>query len=134
MFKDFRVWTRFKSTLEKTSQRLFFNEREIWYCHLGENIGFEQDGKGESFLRPVIVIRKFNNQIFWGIPLTRTHKKMPFYFSFFPNIISGLSPKESVAILSQVRLIDAKRLRRLVGTISEKDFSTLKERFKALLP
>jgi mRNA interferase MazF len=135
MKKDYRTWTPLKKCLNNQEElRLSFDEREIWYCHLGENIGFEQDGRGELFLRPVVIIKKFNNEIFWGIPLTRTHKILPFYFSFVPHLVSNDSPKESTAILSQVRLTDARRLRRQIGRISEQDFSLLKEKFKALLP
>lgn len=81
--KDYKSWTPIKRTLHNTEEvRLFFHEREIWYCHLGENIGFEQDGRGEQFLRPIVIIRKFNNEIFWGLPLTRAQKDLPFYFAF----------------------------------------------------
>ena len=40
------------------------------------NIGYEQDGSGNDFIRPVVIIRKFNNEIFWGVPLTKTRKKI----------------------------------------------------------
>jgi len=77
----------------------------------------------------MLVFRKFNRDILRGIPLTRTKKDKPYYFrfSFMPNI-------ESVAILSQIRLIDARRLARRMGVISECDFLGLKEKIKALLP
>ncbi|MCX6713793.1 MAG: type II toxin-antitoxin system PemK/MazF family toxin [Candidatus Vogelbacteria bacterium] len=129
--KDYKNWHPLKSSLqnEDDKNRLFFHEREIWYCHLGENIGFEQDGKGT-----VIVYKKFNNEIFWGIPLTKASRqgkhnsdRYYFSFSFLPNIIS-------LAILSQIRLIDSKRLARHMGAIGEKDFEELNKKFKGLLP
>lgn len=40
----------------------------------------------------------------------------------------------STAVLSQIRLIDAKRLRRQIGYISKEDFKELKKKLKALLP
>ena len=51
------------------------------------NIGYEQDGSGNDFIRPVVIIRKFNNEIFWGVPLTKTRKKIKkqsekFYYKF----------------------------------------------------
>lgn len=134
MKKDYGKWTPLKKTLNNADDsRLFFHEREIWYCHLGENIGFEQDGQGEYYLRPVVVIRKFNNEVFWGVPLTRMEKKLPFYFTF---TIQSETPtdEKSTAVLSQIRLIDAKRLRRMIGYISEKDMTLLKKKLKALLP
>lgn len=134
--KDYKAWTPLKRTLNNIDEpRLFFHEREIWYCHLGENIGFEQDGQEELFLRPVVIIRKFNNDILWGVPLTRTKKNLPFYFAFTIHSETGAPDKEqSIAILSQIRLIDAKRLRRMIGYISEPDLMLLKKKLKALLP
>ena len=134
MEKDYKKWTPLKRVLNDSEPRLFFHEREIWYCHLGENIGFEQDGRGEQFLRPVVIIRKFNNEIFWGVPLTRTEKDLPFYFTFTIHSEAGAHEEESVAVLSQIRLIDAKRLRRMIGYIPEKDLVLLKKKLKALLP
>lgn len=135
MSKDYRTWTSVKTSVNNSSyKRLFFHERQVWHCHLGENIGFEQDGRGELFLRPVVIIRKFNNEIFWGVPLTRTDKDLPFYFSFYVQA-EGVNKKDkSIAVLSQVSLIDARRLRRHVGYINKEDFGALKQKLKALLP
>lgn len=135
MEKNYQTWTPLKVTLNNADEpRLFFHEREAWYCHLGENIGSEQDGCDDRFLRPVVIIRKFNNEIFWGVPLTRTQKDLPFYFAFTLQSDTGVHIEKSTAILSQVRLIDAKWLRRMIGYISEGDIVLLKKKLKALLP
>lgn len=134
MEKDYRLWTPLKRVLNNAGEPgLFFHEREIWYIHLGENIGFEQDGRNDQFLRPVVIIRKFNNDIFWGVPLTRTKKDLPFYFTFSWRA-EGAGDEQSTAVLSQMRLIDARRLRRMIGYISETDIVLLKKKLKALLP
>jgi len=130
MKKDYKKWHPIKQRINNTpDKRPFFHEREIWFCYLGENIGFEQDGRGEEFLRPVIIVRKFNNEIFWAVPLTRTDKKTKFYFTFTFHP-SG----PSTAVLSQIRLVDACRLSWKIGDIAEADFGTLKKKLKALLP
>jgi mRNA interferase MazF len=135
MEKDYRAWTPIKKALNNADERrLFFHEREVWYCHLGENIGFEQDGRNDQFLRPVVIIRKFNNEVFWGVPLTRTQKDLPFYFAFTLQAETEVLSEKSVAVLSQLRLIDAKRLRRMIGHISEADVVLLKKKLKTLLP
>jgi len=135
MKKDYQLWTPIKKDLNNINEpRLFFHEREVWYCHLGENIGFEQDGRGDEFLRPVVIIRKFNNEVFWGVPLTCTQKDLPFYFAFTLQNDTKVPSEKSTAVLSQVRLVDAKRLRRMIGYISEEDFVLLKKKLKALLP
>ncbi|OGJ01433.1 hypothetical protein A3I95_00885 [Candidatus Nomurabacteria bacterium RIFCSPLOWO2_02_FULL_44_12] len=134
MKKDYKDWHKKKSIINSIENRAFFHEREIWFCYIGENVGFEQDGTGEDYLRPVVIIRKFNNEIFWGIPLTKSIKnkkrkadKYYYSFSFIPSIIS-------TAILSQIKLIDAKRLSRHIGQISDSNFTDLIEKLKALLP
>ena len=130
MKKDYSKWHQIKSRVNNTKdKRPFFHEREIWFCHLGENVGYEQDGRGKDFLRPVIILRKFNNEIFWAVPLTRTDKKSKFYFTFEFHA-SG----SSTAVLSQIRLIDAHRLNYKIGEISQMDFAALNEKLKALLP
>jgi len=127
--KDFQKWHSEKSHINDIEKRPFFHEREIWWCALGINIGFEQDGGGNDFLRPVVIFRKFNNEIFWAIPLTHTLKKSKYYFSV---TLKNLSV--SVAILSQIRLIDARRLYHKMGDVLEKEFEELTKNFKALSP
>lgn len=134
MKKDYQKWHNKKSHINDIEKRPFLHEREIWFCHLGANVGFEQDGTGEDFLRPVVIVRKFNNEIFWGVPLTKskqeTNKKSEkYYFDF-----SFMADVKSVAILSQIRLIDARRLSRHIGGMSVGDFTKLTEKLKALLP
>jgi mRNA-degrading endonuclease toxin of MazEF toxin-antitoxin module len=126
--KDFDKWHVNKKGVNQ-NERPFFHEREIWFAHLGINIGFEQDGSGKNYLRPIIIYKKFNNEIFWGIPLTRTNRTNQYYFQ-----LDSEKEKSSKAILSQVRLFDAKRLSYKTRTISEEEFEILNEKFKALLP
>jgi len=127
MKKDFQKWHKKKEHIENDRPRVFFKIREVWLCHIGENIGFEQDGRGDEFLRPVIILKKFNNEVLWAIPLTRTDKKNKYYFSFqFDN-------KASVAILSQIRLFDAKRLKYKMGDMKTVDFVGLKNKIRQLL-
>ena len=133
MKKDFQKWHTKKAEINVIKKSPFFHEREIWFCYLGTNVGFEQDG-GTEFLRPVIVLRKFNNDVFWAIPLSKSKKakgksvdRYYYTFSFMPEITS-------MAILSQIRLIDAKRLSRHIGTMTESHFEELTKKLKALLP
>ncbi|MBI5138184.1 MAG: type II toxin-antitoxin system PemK/MazF family toxin [Candidatus Vogelbacteria bacterium] len=128
MVKDYKHWHKNKNIVEGKQKRVFFHEREIWLCHLGENVGFEEDGRGNEFLRPVVILRKFNNEIFWAVPLTKTTKKGSYYFVF-------LFSKEvkSAALLSQLKLIDAKRLKYKMSVMKEDDFMQLKQRIRQLI-
>ena len=42
MKKDFKSWHGKKESLHHEKERPFFHEREVWFCSLGVNIGFEQ--------------------------------------------------------------------------------------------
>ena len=127
--KSYKKWHRQKQKVENERPRVFFSEREIWFCYLGENVGFEQDGRGEEFLRPIVALKKFNNEVFWAVPLTRTRKKNKYYFPF----LFGDGKEISVAILSQIRLVDAKRLKYKIGDMKPADFETIKSKIRQFL-
>ncbi len=137
MEKDFDTWSEVKKTVHNKPERVFFHPREIWFAHIGVNVGFEQDGRGNESLRPILVLRKFNNEVFWAIPLTRQEKpRNPYYARFsyapFPEI-TGAALEDSVCILSQLRLVDAKRLKYKIGTVHEEEFEALKQKIRRLL-
>ena len=137
MQKDFDRWNEQKKSLDASAPRVYVHERELWFVHLGTNVGFEQDGRGEESLRPVLVLRKFNNEVVWALPLTRRDKPgNPYYVSFgyivFPEVVNA-PLLSSVAILSQVRLLDIKRFRYKIGTAPAEMFELIKEKTRQLL-
>ena len=111
----FEAWNTKKQIIHKKRERKHFKERDIVFINIGENIGSEQNGKRDEFLRPVIICKKFSSETFLGIPLTSVRKNNRFYVSF------EFKEKISTAILSQVRLFDAKYGRLLSTTISKND-------------
>ncbi len=74
MIKDFENWNKLKQKLESRKNIPTFKEREIWWCSIGVNIGCEEDGKNQLFNRPILIIRKFNNNMFLGAPYHKTKK------------------------------------------------------------
>lgn len=125
--KDFRAWHNKKEILHQSDCRVFFHEREIWVTHLGVNVGFEQDGKGSDFLRPVLIIKKFSKSLLWCLPLTRKQRKGNYYFPF--NFKSNLS----IVTLSQIRVIDAKRLKYKIGDIAPEYYQLIKQKLRQFL-
>lgn len=122
--KDFKSWHSLKSRINTSQQLPTFKERELWWCSVGVNIGHEIDGKNQYFNRPVIVIRKFNKHIFWGVPLTTKFKDNPFYF---PIDFTGHEkhPRKRYAMISHLRLYDSKRLHDKIGRLSYDQFEAL---------
>jgi len=97
-----------------------FHEREVWWCALGANIGYEQDGSSELFTRPVVVLSKFNLDACLIVPLTAKPKKGKYYFS-----VGDVSGRDAVAVLSQIRFVDRKRLAMKIATMDQGTFDAL---------
>jgi len=119
MDQDFNNWNIKKQELSKV-ERVYFHKGDIWFASIGKNIGDEEDGKNSNFERPILIVRKFNNNIFLGVPLTSNEEKEGKYYH---KLISFMG---STAILSQVRLFDAKRLLRKIGKLNSKELKEIK--------
>jgi mRNA interferase MazF len=92
------------------------------------NIWFEQDWKWNDFYRPLVIIKKFNKDLLWWIPLTTMDKKWKYYFDFIDS-----NNKNQIVILSQLKLYSSKRLVSKKWDIWKKDFINLKEKIKSLI-
>ena len=126
--KDFDNWNKEKKSLETTGhENLVFHEREIWWCSIGFNIGDEQDGKNELFERPVLILKKFNNKIAWVLPMSTKAKTGIYYYSL------NHEGQTFNVLLSQLRLLSVKRLRRLIRKISPYQFELIQDRIIDLL-
>ena len=127
MTKRFISWIFNKIIIDKKFKGTSINEHEVYWCLLGENIGFEQNGKGEFFLRPVLIFKKFNNTIFWGIPMSTKNKDNKYYVKVL------LKDIEQSAIISQLRILDTKRLYQFIGHVSRDDFRKIRNSVKEIL-
>ncbi len=126
--EEFDKWNSVKKSIN--NKNIFtFKVREIYWLKLGKNVGFETDGKGEEFLRPVLVFRKFSKDTFIGIPLTTAIKDDMFHYKFCIQS----SSKINYATLSQIKLFDASRIKSKLGKISVEDFQNIKLQMKNLL-
>ncbi len=74
MENDYDNWNNLKKDTSKKN-RVFFDKGEIWFLSMGKNIGDEEDGKNQNFERPVLITRKFNNNVFLSVPLTSQPKE-----------------------------------------------------------
>ncbi len=112
-FKDFDNWNRIKQKIDKKDRNLFYYEKEIWWVSMGVNVGSEQNGKGEMFVRPVLVYKKTKGGLFIGILITSTLKddsiNIAFYFEYDLH----------TALIFQIKSYDSKRLIRKFGSISD---------------
>jgi len=124
MLKDYKIWMPVKSEINnKELCPKGIKEREIWICNVGDNVGFEKDGKGNDFTRPVLILKVFSKRFCYIVPLSKTEKRGKYYYAF-----DGNTGKTSVALLSQIRVIDTMRLRHKIGITDKKDFDKIKKR------
>lgn len=128
IFEKFLNWAKLKFNIHiGPDVPFYFREREIWWASLGANIGYEEEGKNDNFERPILILKKFNRFMLWGVPLTSKNKTSRYYYQF------EYKGKKFSAILSQLRVISSKRLLRKVWTLSEPDFNGVKDGIKKLL-
>ena len=53
-------WNKIKKKIDLEQKSCKYpKEGEVWMTSLGRNIGFEQNGSGDNFSRPVLIIKKF---------------------------------------------------------------------------
>lgn len=124
----FDNWNILKQNIEKKDIKINIKEKNIYFLSLGQNIGTESYGKGDSFLRPVIVYKKLGSNYFLGIPLTSKIKDGSYYFTF--NRKNG---KKNSAMLNQMKTFDAKRVISYGGKISNNTFSSLQLKLEKFL-
>jgi mRNA interferase MazF len=128
MNKDFDKWNKKKKEIHFASSNLPYLERDIWWCSLGINIGFEEDGNLETAERPVIIFRGFSKELCWVIPLTTSIKKNRFYVR-----VGIVDRKEASAMITQMRPIDTKRLINKIGLLDWDNFIKIEKAVKNLI-
>ena len=127
MEKDFNHWNNLKQKLDDKQNAPAFKQRDVWWCHLGINVGDEENGKNKVYSRPILIIKKFNNRIFWGVPLTTQIKEKHYYHKIH------FKDKEQCVMVSQLRLWDAKRLTTRLGRLTGNQFEDIKKIISDLL-
>jgi len=127
IIKKFAEWFGLKEKLHNiVGKPVLFKEGEMWWCNLGENIGSEINGKSKLFSRPVIIFKKLSANTFLGIPTSSLDKNGSWYIQVHVHDVS------SVAILSQIRILDYKRLSTKMGRLHTDDFKRVKAGLKKL--
>jgi len=129
MKKDFDKWNIEKKKIqEENFLDVFFHEREIWWCSLGLNIGYEQDGSKDNYRRPVLILKGLSIQTCLIVPLTTS-----IHLHLLRPSIGLVNGKEAKALISQIRVIDKRRLVSKIGYIDQKTFSEIRKIVKNLI-
>jgi mRNA-degrading endonuclease toxin of MazEF toxin-antitoxin module len=126
----FDHWNELKKKInnEKNTPDKYPKEGEIWMCSIGKNIGYEQNGSGDNFSRPVMIITKFNNHMFWCVPLSTKQKDFDFYYNY-----TDVFDQKVSAIVAQLKLISVKRLTRKLYDIDNGQLEEIKVKLTSFL-
>ena len=128
MQKDFDGWNEEKKTTHERVDAPLYRNREIRWCRFGTNIGFEQDGTGEDRSRPALILKGFSRQVCLVIPLTTSAKRNPYYIPL--GIVGG---RPAFAIISQLRLVDTRRLDQKIMDLDKETFEMIRKAAKDML-
>lgn len=125
--KRFIEWIRLKKKLHVNSFYIpHVCENQIWWASIGENIGYEINGKSMLFTRPVIIFKKLTRGFYFVIPTSTQDKNGSWYVGFKHK------GRFMVACLHQARTIDYRRLSTLIGEIDSSDAERIKLGFRKL--
>jgi len=127
MIKNFDVWNDIKKELDLKNRDLFFKEGEVWWCSVGLNIGVESCGKGNTFRRPVLILKKLSNYSFIGLPLSSQIKKG----TWFTDV--EINNEKQCVLLYQIRMYSKNRFQRRFATLDSNDLNKVKEKLDSLL-
>ena len=121
-------WNRIKKKINFKKKPKRYNEREVWWCAFGQNIGGEHNGVGDGFQRPVLIIRGFSESTCVVIPLTTSDSKHKYRVS-----IGKVDGREASVVLSQITTIDTRRLIDTnMHTVDKELFEIIKKRIRDL--
>jgi len=126
MEKDFDAWNEVKKKTDVEEPRLY-TVRELWWCRLGVNVGTEQDGKGGEYARPCVIVRGFGPDACMVVPLSTSAREHPLRIS-----VGEVEGREARANLSQIRVVDARRLVRKIGFLDKAHFAALRKAARTL--
>ena len=126
--KDFDNWIIVKKKTEKRS-RINAYKYSVFWCAFGENVGSEISGKGNNFLRPVVVLKKFGDRCVLVAPLTSNLNENK------NNILIKIEGEDFFknVLVSQMRVVDSKRLYDYMGKIKEEFRQMIKDSFNKVV-
>ena len=128
MKKDFDSWNKQKKKIHDVNENKLYHQRQIWWCSLGLNVGFEQDGTGEEYERPVLILKGLSRNTCLIVPLTSSLEKHKMRIP-----VGMIEERKASALLSQVKVIDTKRLINKIGFLEKTAFESIRKAVKDLL-
>ena len=124
--KAFDSWNKVKK-LTDSQKRPLVKIGEVYWCRVGENVGFEENGKGECFRRPVLVLAKFSREVVFGVPLTSKAKQGSWYVNYMHKGVPV------AGIINQSRAIDVRRFENFMYQAPDHVVENIRKHFIELI-
>jgi mRNA-degrading endonuclease toxin of MazEF toxin-antitoxin module len=128
MQKDFDEWNIKKKNIHNNNPYPLYRQREIWWCFLGTNVGLEHDGDKKENLRPILVLKGLGPNTCFAVPLTSSKQVHPMRIP-----IGNIDGKNASAVISQLKVIDTKRLVEKICYLDKEIFELTRKAIKDLL-
>ncbi|MDD2870635.1 MAG: type II toxin-antitoxin system PemK/MazF family toxin [Candidatus Gracilibacteria bacterium] len=127
--EKYNKWNKLKQEINSIELKEFYiKERQVWYIHNGVNVGYESNGKGVDFKRPVLVLKKVG-ALFFIATMTTKGKNSKFFYKLEDETFG----KDSYVTLSQVKIIDKRRFFEHIGIVNVNDFVKIKNELQNIL-
>jgi len=125
--RDFIGWFQIKEKLQSSDHKPpLFKDGEVWWCHIGENVGIEINGKGGAFTRPIFILKKYDKYSFLGLPLSTKIKNGTWYVQV------DFGSKQQIVSLNQGRILDYRRFKEKMGQMEELEIEKVRKAYVAL--
>ncbi len=126
--EDFQNWNIQKIKIDGSGKNKLYRTRDIWWCDLGVNVGFEQDGTGKNNGRPILVLKGLSKHTCLVIPLTTSNQKHSMRIT-----LGKINGKDALGVISQVRVIDTKRFVNKLGKLNKEKFEKIRKAVRDLI-
>lgn len=117
---EYDRWNLVKINLDLYGRQPKISQGQLWWTGVGKNIGTELNGKNEEFSRPVLIYKKLCGNKFMAIPLTSKLHEGSWYVPF----VQG--GKRQFAVVGDARVMNVKRLYRMIGKIDDADYERVR--------
>lgn len=123
---DYNLWNVVKIQIATAKPKNIQNGH-IYWTKIGKNVGCEVFGKNANFIRPVLVIKRFDikSSLFLGIPLSSKIKNNPQSYIFTDS-----KGKRQNALLNQMRVFDTRRIVSRCSKINENELQKIRDKIK----
>ncbi len=118
--KNFEQWNLIKQQINYENRSVRIRAGDVCWIFVGVNVGSEIDGKGESFLRPALILNVMGDDLVLIIPLTSKQKQLPRYIPL------EIQDRTSFLCLHQLKVVSQNRILRRIEHISDSRLASVR--------